>query len=228
MFCRYCGKEIDDDAVFCKYCGKSLTNDSGNENRSNAGSNSGNNTGNAGTTYQQRNYERMQQSEKAQWDKMLAQNFNTDSDRGVIMATSFHGAMRFPASILVIITGAFVIVMSFIVLASYRPHRVLYTISWILFIAAIIYFIICTMRGRRAVFAVTEDQLLITTWMPSQKLTIPLEEIDEINMNIVPFYRNEYGDLHVTANGQTYFYHQIYKPAEFRDVLTDQVNKAKQ
>ncbi|MCC8141588.1 MAG: zinc ribbon domain-containing protein [Lachnospiraceae bacterium] len=224
MFCRYCGKEIDNDAVFCKYCGKSLTNDSTNENRSNAGSN----TGNTGTTYQQRNYERMRQSQNAQWDKVLAQNFNTDSNRGVIMATSFHGAMRFPASILVIITAVFVIVMSFIVLVSYRPHRALYVISWILFIAAIIYFIICTMRGRRAVFAVTDKELHICTWLPSQKLTIPLAEIDEINMNIVPFYRNEYGDLNITANGQTYFYHQIYKPAEFRDVLTDQVNKAKQ
>ncbi len=24
MYCKYCGKEIDDDALFCKYCGKSL------------------------------------------------------------------------------------------------------------------------------------------------------------------------------------------------------------
>ena len=23
MYCRYCGKEIDDDAVYCRYCGKS-------------------------------------------------------------------------------------------------------------------------------------------------------------------------------------------------------------
>ena len=22
MFCKYCGKELDDDAKFCKYCGK--------------------------------------------------------------------------------------------------------------------------------------------------------------------------------------------------------------
>ena len=22
MYCRYCGKEIDDDAVYCRYCGK--------------------------------------------------------------------------------------------------------------------------------------------------------------------------------------------------------------
>jgi len=168
MFCKYCGKEIEDNSAFCKYCGKSLTDDSGNENRSNAGGNAGNNTENARTTYQQRNVERMQQSENAQWDKVLAQNFNTDSNRGVIMATSYHRAMMFPAQILIIITGVFVIVMSFIVLASYRPHRALYAISWILFIAA----------------------------------QVTNKEIDE------------------SCNEKN--------PAEFRDVLTDQVNIAKQ
>lgn len=24
MYCKYCGKPIDDDSTFCKYCGKSL------------------------------------------------------------------------------------------------------------------------------------------------------------------------------------------------------------
>lgn len=27
MFCPYCGKEINDDAVFCKYCGKNVKDD---------------------------------------------------------------------------------------------------------------------------------------------------------------------------------------------------------
>lgn len=25
MYCKYCGKQIDDDSTFCKYCGKSLS-----------------------------------------------------------------------------------------------------------------------------------------------------------------------------------------------------------
>ena len=25
MYCKYCGKQIDDDSVFCQYCGKSLS-----------------------------------------------------------------------------------------------------------------------------------------------------------------------------------------------------------
>ena len=24
MFCRYCGKEIEEDSYFCKYCGKNI------------------------------------------------------------------------------------------------------------------------------------------------------------------------------------------------------------
>ena len=24
MFCRYCGKEIEEDSCFCKYCGKNI------------------------------------------------------------------------------------------------------------------------------------------------------------------------------------------------------------
>lgn len=27
MYCRYCGKEIEDDSIYCQYCGKKLTND---------------------------------------------------------------------------------------------------------------------------------------------------------------------------------------------------------
>ncbi len=27
MFCRYCGKEIEDDSVFCRYCGRELKKD---------------------------------------------------------------------------------------------------------------------------------------------------------------------------------------------------------
>lgn len=25
MFCKYCGKEIEDDSKFCKFCGNALT-----------------------------------------------------------------------------------------------------------------------------------------------------------------------------------------------------------
>ncbi len=220
MFCRYCGREIDDNASFCPYCGKDQKGSSENESRSDAGK--------AQTSYQQRNIENAQGKEAAQMDKVLAENFDIGSGSGVIMKTRFHAAMRFRASILVIITGVFFLVMSFIVLVSYRAPWVIYVISWILIVAALIYFYRCTQRITRAVFAVTDTQLLIYTWRPSQKLTIPLDQIDEMNMQIVPFYRNEYGDLHLSVNGQKYFFHQIYKPKEFRDALANQMNKVKQ
>ncbi len=144
------------------------------------------------------------------------------------METRFHAAVRFPASILLLITAAFFIVISFIVLISYHSPWALYVISWILVIAALIYFIICTLRITRSVFAVTDTQLLINTWMPSQKLTIPLDQIERADIDVIPFYRNEYGDLRLTANGKTYDFHQIYKPNEFRDALMRQINKTQQ
>ncbi len=219
MFCKYCGKEIDDNAIYCKYCGKNVRDGSGSENRSDAG--------NAKTPYRQRQLERMQEEDSRRFDKVLAQNFAVEPERGVLMATSFHSVKRFASSILLLIVCVFFLVISFIVLVSYRPPWAVYVISWILVAAALIYFIICTLRITRSVFAVTEDQLLINTWMPSQKLTIPLDQIDRVNIDIVPFHRNEYGNLHLSVNGQTYDFLQIYQPNEFRDALMSQINKTK-
>ncbi len=220
MFCKYCGKEIDDDATFCKYCGKEQENGSG--------SASGSDAGNTRTSYQQRQYEQLNASETAQMNKVLAENFDIGSDSRVIMMTRFHAAERFPALILVIIMCIFFIVMSFIFLISARSPWVIYVISWILVIAALIYLWRCTLRITRAVFAVTDTQLLINTWRPAQKLTIPLNQIDEMSMNIVPFFQNEYGDLQLVTDGKKYFFHHIYKPNEFRDALTNQMNQVKQ
>ena len=33
MFCKYCGKELDDDAKFCKYCGKIVRGEAQTEDR---------------------------------------------------------------------------------------------------------------------------------------------------------------------------------------------------
>lgn len=32
MFCKYCGKKIDDDSVFCRFCGKKINGDKVKEN----------------------------------------------------------------------------------------------------------------------------------------------------------------------------------------------------
>ena len=36
MFCKYCGKELDDDAKFCKYCGKIVRGEAKTEDRKNS------------------------------------------------------------------------------------------------------------------------------------------------------------------------------------------------
>lgn len=36
MFCKYCGKELDDDAKFCKYCGKIVRGEAQTEDRKNS------------------------------------------------------------------------------------------------------------------------------------------------------------------------------------------------
>ena len=36
MFCKYCGKELDDDAKFCKYCGKIVRGEVQTEDRKNS------------------------------------------------------------------------------------------------------------------------------------------------------------------------------------------------
>ena len=36
MFCKYCGKELDDDAKFCKYCGKIVRGEEKTEDRKNS------------------------------------------------------------------------------------------------------------------------------------------------------------------------------------------------
>lgn len=36
MFCKYCGKELDDDAKFCKYCGKIVRGEAETEDRKNS------------------------------------------------------------------------------------------------------------------------------------------------------------------------------------------------
>ncbi len=223
MFCKYCGKEIDDNAVFCKYCGKKLKDSSDSESSENRSD-----TGNAKTPYQQKQLENIQQVESQRFDKVLAQNFNIDPDSEVIMTTSFHGAKRFASSILLLCTAVFFMIMLLVVAIAYRPHWALFVISLILFIASLIYFIISTMRITRAVFAVTDTQLLINTWMPSQKLTIPLDQIERVNINIIPFFRNEYGDVHLSVNGKAYYFHPVYKPTEFRDALMNQIEKTKQ
>ena len=41
MYCKYCGKEIDESAKFCPYCGAHLENPSAGEQSSNAGQQSG-------------------------------------------------------------------------------------------------------------------------------------------------------------------------------------------
>ncbi len=206
MYCRYCGKEIEEDAKFCKYCGKSQNVTTRDEDE--VTNNPYINQANAAAT--------------ARIDARLRQHFTIQPGTRIVMETTYHTILGLPFYICLI----FEVLYSIITLgaSSGRFYRLNLTISIIVLIVILVtaFFYL---RLPLSEFAITENRLLIRVW-PTQKIDIPINQIKTVTAEKGFFSRMDYGKLQITAGGQTYYFRCVACAEIFKDALIKQMNQA--
>ncbi len=207
MYCRYCGKEIEDNAKFCKYCGKSQDGSSHDEDEISKNPYMQQATANAG----------------AQIDARVKKHFDIRPGTNIIMETLFNTITGLPCWISLAVFVFYAIITSAFPRFSIR-HFGLEVFFAIVLLAIFVYFLMIYLRVPLSVFAITEKRLLIRVW-PGQKIDVPIDEIEQVTVTKGFFKNLNCGNLQITAGGQTYYFRSVACAETFKDALIKQMNR---